>query len=129
MRDLISAKRRGHHQVLARKLELHLCHQLDVLHVLARDLGDRDVEDVEVLPTDQVQQEIERPFERFEEHLERVRRNVEVARQLGDRLALDDRERHLALRRRRPARLTTGGGAAGTKRNFGLAGLAASSVN
>src|SRR6185503_17120096 len=78
-------------------------HELDVLDVLARDLGDRDVEDVEILPPDQVEQQVERPFKRLEEHFERVRRNVEVARQLRDRLALDDGERHLALRR--PARL------------------------
>ncbi len=69
------------------------------VHVLARDLGDRDVEDVEVLPADEVEQQVERAFERLEEHLERVRRNVEVARQLRDRLAFDDGERHLALRR------------------------------
>ena len=69
------------------------------VNVLARDLGDRDVEDVEVLPTDEIEQQIERAFERFEEHLEGVRRNVEVARQLGDRLAFDDGKRHLALAR------------------------------
>ena len=96
---MISAKRRGHDEVLAGELELHLRHELDVRDVLARDLGDRDVEDVEVLPADEVEQQIERAFERLEEHLERVRRNVEVARQLGDRLAFDDGERHLALAR------------------------------
>src|SRR5204862_258782 len=41
-------QRGGHHQVLPRELQLQLLHQLDVLHVLARDLRERDVEDVEV---------------------------------------------------------------------------------
>ena len=90
-------QRRGHHQVLAGELELHFLHQLDVLHVLARDLGDRDVEDVEVLPADQVQQQVERTFERLEEHLERLRRDVEILRHLGDGLAIDDGERHFHL--------------------------------
>jgi hypothetical protein len=49
-------ERGGHHEVFACELELHLLHELDVLHVLARNLGDRDVENVEVLPPDQVQQ-------------------------------------------------------------------------
>jgi hypothetical protein len=49
-------QRRSHDQVLARELELHFLHQIDVLHVLARNLGERDVEDVEVLPPDQVEQ-------------------------------------------------------------------------
>src|SRR5579871_3771758 len=44
----------GHHQVFAGELQLHLLHELDVLHVLARDLGDGDVEDVQVLAADEV---------------------------------------------------------------------------
>src|SRR5690242_21370503 len=40
----------------------------------SRDLGNRDIEDIEVLATDQVKKEIERPFERLEEHLERIGR-------------------------------------------------------
>ena len=92
---------RGHQQVLARQLQLQVGHQLDVLHVLARDLGDRDVEDVEVLLADQVQQQVERTLERLQEHLQRIGRDVEIARQLGHRLAFDDGERHLRLLRRR----------------------------
>ena len=100
---------RGHQQVFARQLELQVGHQLDVLHVLARDLGDRDVEDVEVLPADQVQQQVERTFERFEEHLQRLRRDVQIARQLRDRLAVDDGERHLRLLRRRLGNVSASG--------------------
>ena len=90
-------QRRGHHQVFAGELELHAAHHVDVRHVLARDLGDRDVEDVEVLAADQVQQQVERAFERLEEHLQRIRRDVQVVRHLRDRLALDDGKRHLGL--------------------------------
>src|SRR5690606_29758081 len=58
-------ERRGHYEVLADELELELFHQLDVLDVLPRTLRDRDVEDVEVLAPNQVEQKVERPFERF----------------------------------------------------------------
>ena len=58
----------------------------------------------EVLLPDQVQQQVERALERLEEHLQRVGRDVQVARQLGDRLALDDGERHLRLLRRQLGR-------------------------
>ena len=74
-------EQRGHHEILGGEFPLQRRHQFDVLHVLARDLGDFDVEDVEVLPADQIQQQIERPFERFEEYLERVGRDVQIGRQ------------------------------------------------
>ena len=91
-------ERRRHEQIFAGELELQHLHELDVARVLARDLGDRNVEDVEVLPADQIEQQIERALEGLQKHLERLRRDVQVARQLGDRLALDHRERHLGLR-------------------------------
>jgi len=47
---------------------------------------------------DHVQQQVERPFEGLEEHLQRIGRDVQVARHLRDRLAVDHRERHLRLR-------------------------------
>ena len=71
---------RRHEQIFARQLELQLRHDLDVLHVLPRDLGDRNVENVEILAADQIQQQIERAFECFEEDLQRIRRNIEIAR-------------------------------------------------
>ena len=40
---------------------------------------------------------IERAFERLQEHLERLRWNVQVARHLRDRFAVHDGEGHLAL--------------------------------
>jgi hypothetical protein len=41
--------------------------------------SDRDIEDVQVLLADQVQQQVERAFEGFEENLQRVRRDVQIA--------------------------------------------------
>ena len=67
---------RGHQQVFARKFQLQHLHQLDVAHVLPRDLGDRNIEDVEVLAPDQIQQHVQRPFKGLQEHFERLWRNV-----------------------------------------------------
>ena len=64
-------------------------HDLDVLQVLARERRHRDVEDVEVFLADQVEQQVERALEGLEEDLERVGRDVEVVRQLDDRLAVE----------------------------------------
>ena len=88
---------RGHHQVFGGELEAHLVHRLDVVDVLARDLGDRDVEDVEVLAADQVQQQVQRTFERIEDDLERIRRDVQILRDLQHRLAAHHRQRHFLL--------------------------------
>src|SRR6185503_17226263 len=84
----------GHHQILTGELELHVGHEPDVFHVLPGDVGDRDVEDVEVLPPDHVQQQVERSLERVEEYLQRLRRDVQILGQLRDGLAIDDREWH-----------------------------------
>src|SRR2546422_578103 len=80
---------RRHHQVLGGELQVLRAHDLDVLEVLARERRHRDVEDVEVFLADQVQQQVERPFEGLENHLEGIGRDVEVARQLDDRLAVE----------------------------------------
>ncbi|MCY1408424.1 hypothetical protein D9M71_237440 [compost metagenome] len=88
---------RGHHQVLGRQLQAHGLHQLDIAHVLAGDFRHRDVEDVDVLLADQVQQQVERAFERFEEHFQRIGRDVQVQRHFGERLAIHQCERKLLL--------------------------------
>ena len=49
MRDLISASSAAITRYSAARSHCSARHQLDVLHVLARDLGDLDVEDIEVL--------------------------------------------------------------------------------
>jgi hypothetical protein len=92
-------ERRRHEQVLARQFQLQHLHQFDVAHVLACDLGDRNVEDVQILPPYEIQKHIQRPLECLEKHLERLGRDVQVSRHLGDGLTLHDRKRHFGLRR------------------------------
>ncbi len=91
---------RGHHQVFGGQLEAQVLQDLDVIDVLAGDLGDRDIEDVEVLPADQVQQQVERAFEGLEDHFQRIRRDVQVLRHLQNRLSLEHGQRHFLLLRR-----------------------------
>src|SRR5699024_7082979 len=67
--------------------DFHFLHQLDVGDVLGGDLVYRDVENVEMLPPDQVQQQIQRPFEGLQNDTQRIRRDVQIFRQLGQRLA------------------------------------------
>jgi hypothetical protein len=90
---------RGHHQVFGGELEAHLVHGLDVVDVLPGDLGDGDVEDVQVLAADQVQQQVQRPFEGVEDDLQRIRRDVEILGDLQHWLAEHDRQRHFLLPR------------------------------
>ena len=72
---------RRHQQVVAGELEVARADLLDVGQVLPRHARQRDVEDVEVLPPDQVEQQVERALEGLEEDLERIGRDVEVVRQ------------------------------------------------
>jgi hypothetical protein len=67
---------------------------------LARERRHRNVEDVEILLADQVEQQVERALEGLEDDLERVGRDVEVPRQLDDRLAVQPRDRRRRRRRR-----------------------------
>ena len=91
-------ERRRHEQIFAGQLQLQHLHELDVARVLTRDLGDRNVQDVEVLPPDQIEQQIERALEGLQKYLESLRRDVQVARQLRDGLSLDHGEGHFRLR-------------------------------
>jgi hypothetical protein len=99
---------RGHHQVLGGQLEAQVLQHVDVVDVLAGDLRDRDVEDVQVLPADQVQQQVERALEGLEDDLERIRRDVQVLRHLQHRLALEHGQRHLLLLGRRRWKYASG---------------------
>ena len=99
MRDLISASIAAISRYSPASSSCSSFITLDVVDVLPGDLGDRDIEDVEVLAADQIEQQVERPLEGLEENLQRVGRNVEVPRQFGDGLALDDGKRHFALGR------------------------------
>ena len=74
-------------------------HQFDVRHVLASDLGNRDIQDVEVLASDQVKQQVERAFECIEDYFQRIRRDVQILRHRQHRLATYERQRHFLLLR------------------------------
>jgi hypothetical protein len=87
---------RGHQQVFGRQFEVVFADLVDVDQILARDLGHRDVEDVEVLLADQVEQQVQRPLEGVEEYLEGVGRDVQIQRQLHHRLAVQAGQ-HLQL--------------------------------
>ena len=97
---------RGHQQVFSGQFQPHhIAHQLDVAHVLPGDLGDRDIQDVQVLPPDQIQQQIQRTFECLQDHLERIRRYVQILRHLQHRLTAHDRQWHFLLLRYRRKRI------------------------
>jgi hypothetical protein len=100
-------QRGGHEQIFAGQLELQHLHQFDIAGVLAGDLRDRNIEYVEILPPDQIQEQIERTFEGLQEHFERLRRDVQISGQLGDGLAFHDGKGHLCLLLKRGGR---GGG-------------------
>ncbi len=71
-----------HQQVFRRQLEVEALHQIHVLHVLGGDLQDGQVEDVELLAPDEVEQEIQRPLEGVEKHLQRIGGDEQVLGQL-----------------------------------------------
>jgi hypothetical protein len=83
---------RRHQQVFGSQFQVALADLLDIFQVLQGDLGHRDVEDVEVLLADQVEQQVERPFEGVEEDLERIGRDVQVVRHAQQRLAVQARD-------------------------------------
>ena len=82
----------GHQQIFPGKVDLHGVHQLDVLDVLMRDGRDVDGENVEVLTTDEIQQQIQRPLEGLEKDPQCLRRDVEILRHLGERRVVDARQ-------------------------------------
>ena len=92
MRDLISISMAAISRYSAASSRLCDADLVDVLQVLQRDLRHRDVEDVEVLLADQVQQQVQRPFEGFEEDFQRIGRDVQVVRQRKQRLAVQARQ-------------------------------------
>ena len=95
--DLISANVAAMTKYSPAQLEFHVVHEFDVARVLDGDLGNGNVENVQVLPPDEIQQQVQRPFEGLQEDLERVGRDVEIPGQFGNRFALDHRKGHLTL--------------------------------
>ena len=106
-------ERRRHHQELAGDVEVQLLHQLDRVEVLRGDQRDRDVVDVDLVPPDEVQQQIERAFEVLEVNRQGVDRRFEVGSviHISARSLIRDPHRvaHTFHRlvRRRPARAST----------------------
>ena len=114
---------RGHQQVFGGELEVGGPHRLDVLEVLRGERRHRHVEDVEVGLADQVQQQIQRPLEGFQEDLQRVGRNIQVFGQFEQGLAVDAREhieRHAGIDRREGQRQVHGAAAIGRAACCGL---------
>ena len=84
---------RRHQQVFGGELELRLPHHFDVAQILTRELRHRNVENVDILLANEIQEQVQRTLEGFEENLERFRRNVQIVRHLQQRLAVDARDR------------------------------------
>ena len=83
---------RRHDQIFRRQLQplglLKLAHDIDISHVLHGQRRHVDVEHIQVVAADQPEQQIERPLEGFQNHFQRIRRNVQIGRQIGPQLAL-----------------------------------------
>ena len=69
-----------------------LAHEIDVAHVLFGQFRHGDVEDVELLPANQVEKQIERSFKTLEKDLQRLGRNEEIFGTLPEGLAVETRE-------------------------------------
>jgi hypothetical protein len=67
-------ERRCHDEKLARHVEIQLLHQREIGEVLLGDQRDRYVVDVHLALANEMNQQIERPLERIELDLVRVRR-------------------------------------------------------
>ena len=79
--------------IVSRELQVVPAHGLHVFQVLGCQPHHGNVEDVDVGLADQVEQQVEGAFEGVEEDLQRLRRDVQIPRQLEDRLpvqAADD---------------------------------------
>lgn len=101
MRDLISARIAAITRYSAASSKRRLLHHVDVIHVLPGDLGDRDIQDVQILAADQIQQQVQRTFEGIQDDFQRVRRNIQILRDLQHRLPMHHRQRHFLLLWRR----------------------------
>ena len=70
-------QRRRHHQEFAGDVEVELLHQVQVLEVLLGDDRDLDVVDVHLVLLDQMNEQIERAFERLQLDLDRLELRLE----------------------------------------------------
>ena len=90
---------RSHHQIFRRQFQAQIGHHLDVLDVLIGDLGDRDIQNIQILAFDQIEQQVQRSLEGIEKHLQGIRWNVEIGGWGGKRLPLNPGEGQLFLLR------------------------------
>jgi hypothetical protein len=72
-------------------------HQIDVFHILTGNLGDRDIQDIQIVLADQIKQEIKGPLEGFQDHFQRVGRDEQVFRPLGQRRTRNDGKTTIVL--------------------------------
>src|SRR5260363_220671 len=77
--------------IFSREFKIARADALNILQILARELGHWNIEHIEVLPANQIQQQIERPLKGFKKNFKRIGRNIEIARQLKERLAVQTR--------------------------------------
>ncbi len=87
---------RRHQQVLAGQFDFHSLHQFHVLDVLVGDGGHIDRQDIQILPANQIEQQVKRSLEGLEKDPERLRGNVQILGQLGDRL-IEQASQHLGV--------------------------------
>ncbi len=55
------------------------------------NLGYRYVDNIQILPSYQIQQQIQRPFKGIQQHFQRIRRNIKIVRQFIKRRAVNPR--------------------------------------
>jgi hypothetical protein len=85
----------GHQEIFGSQFQVAAADFVHVAEVLAGDPRHRNVEDVEVLLADEIQQQIQRTFESLQEHLERIRRDVQILGQRKQGLAIQTRHGHV----------------------------------
>ena len=83
---------RGHRKIFGRKFQIAFADQLHIAHVLFRNDRHRNLHDVELLPSDEIQEQIQRAFEAFQKHTQCVGRNVQTLRHLKERLTVQTRK-------------------------------------
>ena len=77
---------RRHQQVFRCQIKLIRFHLGNIVQILLGNLHHRNIEDIDILLADKVQQQIQRPLEAAQHHLQRIRRNKQILRHIGDRL-------------------------------------------
>ena len=84
-----------HQQVFGRQLQVGRADLVHIGQVLPRDGRHGNVQNIEILLTDQVKQQVQRAFKGLEKHLQGIRRNVQVVRHRKERLAVEFGQCHL----------------------------------